>query len=158
MQGLLEAVRTVLPNAEHRQCARHVYANFAKKWPGVQFRQLFWEAAKCSYVEKFDYILQRIKDINEQAFHYLGDRRPATWSRAFFRPGFDCDAVENGISECWNSMIAEARKKPIISMLEDIRKKVMVRLVDQRTAIDKYNLQICPTIKMRVEESKRLQR
>lgn len=31
MQGLLEAVRTMLPNGEHRQCARHVYANFAKK-------------------------------------------------------------------------------------------------------------------------------
>ena len=72
-------------------------------------------------------------------------------------PGFDYDTVENRINECWNSMIKDARKKPIISMLEEIRKKVMVRLVDQRTAIDKYNLQICPTIIMRVEESKRLQ-
>lgn len=55
-------------------------------------------------------------------------------------------------------MIKDARKKPIIGMLEEIRMKVMVRIVDQRTSIDKYNHQICPTIRMRVEESKRLQR
>ena len=57
MQGLLEAVRIVLPNGEHKQCAKHVYANFSKNWSGIQFRQLFWEAAKCLYVEKFELIL-----------------------------------------------------------------------------------------------------
>ncbi|GJX46318.1 calcium/proton exchanger [Tanacetum coccineum] len=31
-KGLMEAVRTMLPYAEHRQYARHIYANFKKKW------------------------------------------------------------------------------------------------------------------------------
>ncbi|GKA47947.1 hypothetical protein Tco_0740905, partial [Tanacetum coccineum] len=30
--GLQEAVREWLPMAEHRQCARHIYANLKKKW------------------------------------------------------------------------------------------------------------------------------
>ncbi|XP_071704540.1 uncharacterized protein [Rutidosis leptorrhynchoides] len=142
-KGLIESVRSILPNAEHRNCARHVYSNFSKRWPGVQFRHLFWEAAKCTYVEKFDSIMQKLKDINEEAYHHLADKRPATWSRAFYREGFDCDVVEIGICECWNSMIKDARKKPIIRMLEEIRMKVMVRLMDQRTSADKWSSEIC---------------
>ena len=43
----------MLPNAEHRQCSRHVNANFAKNGLESNLDNLFWEAAKCSYVEKF---------------------------------------------------------------------------------------------------------
>lgn len=32
MQGLLEAVNELVPNAEHRLCARHIYANGRKKY------------------------------------------------------------------------------------------------------------------------------
>ncbi|KAI3697583.1 hypothetical protein L6452_30676 [Arctium lappa] len=31
-KGLVEAVKEVFPLAEHRQCARHIYANFRKKY------------------------------------------------------------------------------------------------------------------------------
>ncbi|GKB14691.1 multidrug resistance-associated protein 5, partial [Tanacetum coccineum] len=30
--GLIEAVKDVMPNAEHRQCARHIYENFKKQY------------------------------------------------------------------------------------------------------------------------------
>ncbi|KAL7607472.1 hypothetical protein Lser_V15G15350 [Lactuca serriola] len=36
-----------------------------------------------------------------------------------------CDAVENGLSESFNNVIRDARKKPIITMLEEIRLYVM---------------------------------
>ncbi|KAL7599314.1 hypothetical protein Lser_V15G25680 [Lactuca serriola] len=39
--------------------------------------------------------------------------------------GFACEAVENGISECFNSIIVEARKKPLITMLEEISIYIM---------------------------------
>ncbi|GJY15311.1 calcium/proton exchanger [Tanacetum coccineum] len=31
-KGLIEAVASWFPNAEHRQCTRHIYANFKRKW------------------------------------------------------------------------------------------------------------------------------
>nr|KAJ0221390.1 hypothetical protein LSAT_V11C200069790 [Lactuca sativa] len=31
--------------AEHRQCARHIYANFKKRFKGEQYRKLFWAAS-----------------------------------------------------------------------------------------------------------------
>ncbi|GJZ88488.1 multidrug resistance-associated protein 5 [Tanacetum coccineum] len=48
-KGLIEAVKDVMPNAEHRQCARHIYENFRKQYPGLEFRQLFWASSKASY-------------------------------------------------------------------------------------------------------------
>ncbi|GJW88367.1 hypothetical protein Tco_0163707 [Tanacetum coccineum] len=39
-KGLKEAVREWLPLAEHRQCARHIYANLKKIWPGLHFKRL----------------------------------------------------------------------------------------------------------------------
>ncbi|GJV64239.1 hypothetical protein Tco_1475067 [Tanacetum coccineum] len=47
--GLIEAVKDFMPNAEHRQCARNIYENFRKQYPGLEFRQLFWAASKASY-------------------------------------------------------------------------------------------------------------
>ncbi|GKF75523.1 multidrug resistance-associated protein 5 [Tanacetum coccineum] len=40
-KGLMETVKDIMPNAEHRQCARHNYENFRKLYPGLEFRQLF---------------------------------------------------------------------------------------------------------------------
>ncbi|KAJ0054128.1 hypothetical protein Pint_01509 [Pistacia integerrima] len=40
-KGILNALEAKWPNARSRFCARHVYANFRKKFPGVHIRKLF---------------------------------------------------------------------------------------------------------------------
>ncbi|GJZ80795.1 pentatricopeptide repeat-containing protein [Tanacetum coccineum] len=40
-KGLIEAVKQVMPYAEHRQCARHIYEGFRKEFSGIEFRLLF---------------------------------------------------------------------------------------------------------------------
>nr|GEW72521.1 hypothetical protein CTI12_AA159120 [Tanacetum cinerariifolium] len=50
-KGLVEAVNELLPHAEHRLCARHIYANFKNKWNGLHYKSLFWDAA-ASTLEK----------------------------------------------------------------------------------------------------------
>ncbi|GJX17295.1 hypothetical protein Tco_0218127 [Tanacetum coccineum] len=40
--GLIEAVKEVMPYAEHPQCARHIYEGFRKVYSGVEFKLLFW--------------------------------------------------------------------------------------------------------------------
>lgn len=42
-KGLLEAVKEVLPEAKHRQCASHIYANFKKRFTGAHF-EIFLES------------------------------------------------------------------------------------------------------------------
>ncbi|GKA93664.1 hypothetical protein Tco_0815650 [Tanacetum coccineum] len=120
-KGIVEAAKEVMPMAKHRQCARNIYANFRKRF-----------TAKCTFPAQFEEVKQQIKSINGDAHKHLMDRNPQSWSRAFFTTDKACDAVENGINECFNSLIVDARRKPIINMLEDIRTYIMERMKKMR--------------------------
>jgi len=50
-----------------------------------------------------------------------------TWSRAFFRIGSCCNDNLNNLSESFKRTIRQARKKPLLDLLEDIRRQCMVR-------------------------------
>ena len=62
------------------------------------------------------------------------------------------------MSESFNSAIRHARRKPIITMLEEIRLFVMERIYTQRVEGMEWDLLICPTIRKRIEDLKVKQR
>lgn len=154
VQGLIEAVKDVMPYAEHRQCARHIYENFKKKFSGLEFRSLFWAASKSSYMVLYDKVMNKIKTANPNAYKYLNQRNPKSWSRAFFELDRGCEAVENGFSECFNSVLVRVRHKPIITMLESIRLIIMERMEVMRSISAGWVGDICPSIQKRLEWSK----
>lgn len=71
---------------------------------------------------------------------------PHHWSRAWFKLDSNCDSVDNNMCESFNNWIISARFLPIISMLEVIRCKVMVRIQEQRTKAQRWQGQVCPNI------------
>ncbi|WVZ51304.1 hypothetical protein U9M48_002459, partial [Paspalum notatum var. saurae] len=75
---------------------------------------------------------------------------PSLWSGAWFRLGSNCDSVDNNMCESFNKWIVEARFYPIITMLEAIRRKVMVRIQQNRTKAESWNTLICPNILKKV--------
>ena len=155
----MEAVKERAPSCEHRNCARHIYANFKKKgFTGVEFRRLFWSAAKATTDSNFRSYMREIRTMSTEAYEHLIERDPNTWCRAFFEPQTCCDAVENGISESFNAAIVEARKKPIITMLEEIRLYVMERMYNQKIKGHKWDMEICPSIRKRIEKMKEQKR
>lgn len=150
LQGIVEAAKEIIPLAEHRQCARHIYANFRKKFTGVLFRNLFWKASKATYPAKFEKYMEELNRTSKDAVKHLRDRQPKSWSRAFFTTDRACDAVENGISECFNSLIVDARRKPIINMLEDIRLYIILRMEKMRVKHQSWTDEICPSIRKKI--------
>ncbi|WVZ74828.1 hypothetical protein U9M48_022955, partial [Paspalum notatum var. saurae] len=60
--------------------------------------------------------------------------------------GSNCDSVDNNICESFNKWIIEPRYFPIISMLEAIRCKVMIRIHDMSTKVAMWQQGICPNI------------
>ncbi|GJS93254.1 pentatricopeptide repeat-containing protein [Tanacetum coccineum] len=102
---LIEAVKDVMPLDEHIQYVRHIYGGFRKQYSGVKFMELFWATSKASYPQLFNKIMQKINRANPGAHEYLIKKDPKTWSRAFFRIGSNCEAIENGFSECFNSVL-----------------------------------------------------
>ncbi|GKD02181.1 hypothetical protein Tco_1177155, partial [Tanacetum coccineum] len=157
-KGLLDAVHEFLPQAEHRKCTRHIFANFKKKFSGVQLQSLFWYAATSTLVPQFEAHMETIKVINPLAYNYLVERNPNTWSRAFFEMDRRCAAFENGISESFNKAILVPRGKPIITMLEEIRLYIMQRLFEMNKLASSLEDSITPSIRKRLELLKDKQR
>nr|KAJ0215063.1 hypothetical protein LSAT_V11C300144060 [Lactuca sativa] len=126
-KGLLESMKDILPHVEHMNCARHIYANFRKAFTGVEYKKLFWAAFRSCTEGDFKRHMESIKKLSPSAYEYLMSKQPETWCRAYFGTGYACEAVENGMSECFNSIILDARKKPLITMLEEIQIYIMDR-------------------------------
>ncbi|PWA85378.1 hypothetical protein CTI12_AA150780 [Artemisia annua] len=127
--GLERAVSEFLPNAEHRKCTRHLFANFKRKFSGVELQRLFWQATSTSVQDNFYSKMEEMRVVNQEAYNYLLQRNPNSWSRAFFSLDSKCPNFENDICESFNRAILVQRIKPIITMLEDITLYVMQRLV-----------------------------
>ncbi|VAH42933.1 unnamed protein product [Triticum turgidum subsp. durum] len=62
---------------------------------------------------------------------------PMHWARASFQLGSNCESVDNNLCESFNHSIVDARFYPIISMQERIRKKILVRVQEQRAKSEK---------------------
>ena len=61
-QSILRAVNLEFLKAEHRHCARHIYANWNKQFKGVELKMLFWRYAKAYNQPNF---YDAIKDMDE---------------------------------------------------------------------------------------------
>ncbi|KAL4560943.1 hypothetical protein LXL04_033100 [Taraxacum kok-saghyz] len=69
---------------------------------------------------------------------------PSTSYRAYFKPDKAYEVVENVIAECFNSIIFEARKKPLITMLEEIRLYLMDRFYKMAQKANRWESDVCP--------------
>ena len=78
-KGLVDAINTYLPRAEHRLCARHVYANLRKIYKGLQFRKVFWAIAKSTTEVEFEKNLKLMKDLDLGAWDMLVKKNPQQW-------------------------------------------------------------------------------
>ncbi|GJR86440.1 transposase, MuDR, plant [Tanacetum coccineum] len=102
-----------------------------------QIMNLFWKA-KATYPTRFEKVMKHIQSITKEAYKHLMDRQLESWNKAYFTTNKACDFVENENSECFNALIVDARRKPIINMLEDIRVLCMERLQKMREKHEKH--------------------
>ncbi|CAI9294268.1 unnamed protein product [Lactuca saligna] len=151
-KGLVEAVKENLALVEHRQCARHVYVNFKKVYNGIDYKRHFWAASMSTTESSFLETMEELKDMNGGAYDNLMERNPRSWSRAFYKEGRACEAVENGISESFNSVILEARTKPLLTILEELIMYVMERFYRMSTIHLTWMGDVCPTILTKLDD------
>ena len=128
----------VLPQAEHRWCARHIYQNWSKKWSGGVLKNKFFICAWSTFEEEFKDNLEKIGEVSVKAAEDLLRYPPHNWCRAYFSSRCKSMKVDNNFSESFNAWILTARFKPIISMLEDIRLQTMNRIKENKKAADRW--------------------
>jgi hypothetical protein len=99
----------------------------------------------------FNAQMEELKRVNIETFEYLDKIDPSEWSRAWFSDYPKCDLLVNNIYECFNAYFLKARDKPILTMLEMIRKKFMKRFQAKRYGISKLIGKLCPKVAKKLE-------
>ncbi|GJT94842.1 heat stress transcription factor B-4-like protein [Tanacetum coccineum] len=90
-KGIILAIKTIYPSAEHRYCLRHIHENIKQGWCGQAYKDLLWRAASAINVKDFEKC--RAKS----------------------------DLLLNNICEVFNGKIVGGRDKSVITLLEYIR-------------------------------------
>ena len=108
------------------------------KWPGKAIKDAIWATARAYNHVDFKVAMEEIKKLNEECHKYLITSDPKTWSRQGFGHHIKCDMLLNNICESFNAYILPAREKPIISMLEWIRRTLMKRFVTKKQGMLGY--------------------
>ena len=82
LQGLFNALKMLAPNAEHRNCARHIYANQKKKFGSPKYKKLFWDAAKSTCESQFHSTLKDLKNEYVEAYDHFLEKNPHVFCRS----------------------------------------------------------------------------
>ncbi|KAG5576123.1 hypothetical protein H5410_056257 [Solanum commersonii] len=146
VRGLEVAVEVLLPNAERRMCARHIWANWQKRWRGEERRNFFWRCAKASFEVKLRDEFEYMGKLGDRICETLLGYNKKYWCRALFSEISKCD------------MIVGSRHKSVISMLEDIRHRMMDRHGDMIKFADTWISDISPMARLILEENKEIGR
>ena len=117
------------------------------------------DKASYSYTKAgFDAAMNALKKDCVEAYNWLVKIPPETWARHLFDTNCKTDLVVNNISEVFNRMILNVRNKPIRTMIEGIRTKLMVKYSKTREALEIARWDITPFYTERLEEAKKWSR
>ncbi|XP_070012717.1 uncharacterized protein LOC107782262 [Nicotiana tabacum] len=105
-------------------------------------KKLLWWYAWSTYEKEFKDQLKKLGQLDEDAAKALVSYPPKNWCRAYFDTQCKYFMVDNNFTKSFNSWIVEARQKPIIKMLEDIR--VMNMLRDHEAEILRWKDEFSP--------------
>ncbi|KAL2925593.1 hypothetical protein RDABS01_028641 [Bienertia sinuspersici] len=119
--AILHAVAVVLPKAEHRHCARHIFSLWHRTYKGDEMKIHFWKIAKAYNQADFNDAWDELNEINPEAALAFKRYNPKHFCRAFLDTCTKTGAITNNMAETFNAYIISARTKHIIYMFEDIR-------------------------------------
>ncbi|XP_062010481.1 uncharacterized protein LOC133726851 [Rosa rugosa] len=146
-KGLEQSIKDLFPNSEHRHCVRHLHNNLkGDGHTGLALKQLLWAVARANTMSQYDKAMEELQKASFLAWKWCVDRPACHWSRSHFKDQIKCDILLNNHSESFNKSVLDARKKPILPCLEDIRKALMVRLNHRRNSAAKWRCMVGPRI------------
>ncbi|XP_072071863.1 uncharacterized protein [Arachis hypogaea] len=149
--GLLLALKSVIPNAHHRNCVMHIWKNFINWFKDLYIREVVWDCAKYTTIPEFKEQMEKLKRINQGAWEYLSKFEPATWMKAYFSHGPKVDNLTNNMCEVFNSKIVTYRSKPILTMCEEIRCYLMRRMVKYKQLLENVSGKLAPVQQKRLD-------
>ncbi|KAK5794658.1 hypothetical protein PVK06_035897 [Gossypium arboreum] len=106
-----------------------------------ELKDLLWKAARASTTREFDDAMDELRKTNHHAYDWLKKKNPAHWSMSHFSIRSHSDML----------MILEARGKPILTMMETVRTKIILLIVKKKEEAEKWKGTLCPKIKKKLD-------
>ncbi|XP_010542094.1 PREDICTED: uncharacterized protein LOC104815408 [Tarenaya hassleriana] len=114
------------------------------------------EVANSGFHEgEFGEHMDGLKRFNSAAYEALIATNLKHWSREFFQEAAKCGDINNNLNESFNSPIKDARLRPVVDMLEDIRRKTMGRIAKRLRDANKCVTQFTPHAMEELEKSRK---
>jgi polysaccharide deacetylase 2 family uncharacterized protein YibQ len=116
----------------------YLYAYWKKKYPGAEMKEVMWLAARATTVPDWQRAMQRMKNLNENAWTDMMKVPAAKWTRSAYNTNTQCDLQVNNMCEAFNKTILEHRDKHVITLLEGLKNYISKRIVTQRELMQRY--------------------
>ena len=98
----------MFPKAEHKHCARQIYAHWHNSFKGEELKLLFWKAVKAYIKADFEDALVEMEKILPAALDGFKRYNPACFSRAYMSSTTKVDVILNNMAETFNGYIITA--------------------------------------------------
>jgi len=131
-KGLESAVKSVFPDAEWRECFRHLMENMKKYYTGDVYGKNMWPAARAYSPHKFKYFFDKVLAASPEVQKWLDEHHPFLWARSKFSADIKCDYINNNLAESWNAWIKEHKDLPVHCMVDAIREQIMILFAKRR--------------------------
>jgi hypothetical protein len=154
-KGLAYGVSQVFGDAaEHRECFRHLMANFRRKYNGEVLKYMWPCAWACTH-ERHQVLMDKISETCPNAVAYLRYDHPHLWTRAKFNKICKVDYVNNNISECFNNWIKNVKELPAVDLMDMLRVMIMEKIATRQSIANKMQGHILPSVVNDLHEKSR---
>jgi hypothetical protein len=102
---MIRVVSLELPEAEHRHCARHIYANCKKDFKAEKMRLLFRKCAKSYNSADMWDALKEMEDINPLAVEEFKNYDVNVYCRSYLKNLTKYDVIVSNMVETFNNYI-----------------------------------------------------
>ena len=93
---------------------------------------MFWRIANSTFEAEMKDNIETMRQFGQECLDNILWYNFNTWVKKYFEEYSKCKVVDNNVEEKFNAWIVPARYKTIITMLEDIRVKMMKTKGDLR--------------------------
>ncbi|KAL5749534.1 hypothetical protein ACOSP7_024137 [Xanthoceras sorbifolium] len=116
-------------------------------------RDMFWPAARSSNAVDFEIAMGKIRETSVPAYDYLMQIPKHQWSVHEFDQECKSDHNTNNVVEAFNGWLSKLRALPMLTMMENIRRKIMKRIHRRYEAALKWETNIPPAITRQMQKA-----
>ncbi|XP_043717564.1 uncharacterized protein LOC122665476 [Telopea speciosissima] len=124
----LECLNDGLGDASHDQSLTFISDKQKRLFDAIVLKQYFLSASRAYIAIQFESEVNFIRELNNEAYQWLIKNPLSMWARHAFDDRAKSDHVTNNLSESFNQWIAELRYMPILTLVDQLRVKMMKRL------------------------------